>query len=33
MRLEDKVALISGAAYIKVSPHKIRSWDYSQDAG
>ena len=22
-----------GAAYIKVSPHKIRSWDYSQDAG
>ena len=21
-----------GAAYIKVSPHKIRSWDYSQDA-
>ena len=20
-----------GAAYIKVSPHKIRSWDYSQD--
>ncbi len=23
----------SGAAYIKVSPHKTRSWDYSQDAG
>ena len=21
-----------GAAYIKVTPHRIRSWDYSQDA-
>ena len=22
-----------GAAYIRVTPHRIRSWDYSQDAG